>query len=436
MDSINDFIYLLVTIFLIIISAYSCFVSRKYMFTIGGHSYSYNNYVHFLFILVASSFFHGGNALVHFRIFVYLCLALLVILIKGRMFIPAKRIIYSFLFFYGWIAFTMTYSEGLYEGFMMLIKYSIPFFFYLLSYISLRTREEYYAWIKRVNFFIVLYVFVNGIAPIAFLRKFLGDWFFGGANTYQMATFVAIPISLYYMTKRKKYLFHVFLYFMPSITHIRRAAFGAIFLASSIMMFWRNKVKAIIIISVSIVLIVGAIFSIKPLQERFFGGDKGIAKATSVTFEDVQEEGLYSHLNTSGREMMWRVVLERFFYESPIVGVGLGTMKSYITSSESEGGRAFLLLHNDYIHLLCETGVVGLSLWCVFMLFIIYEILETLINSKDKFLIFSALITLCSIVAISFIMYFANILSTPMRFMQPFIMFGLFMKLKYMKAKK
>lgn len=431
----NIIVYYIVTIILIISSVYACFVPRKYKFTIGEYNCSYNNYMHFIFILIVSSFFFGGHLLTFIRIGVYLLLSFFVILSKNHIKLPAKRIIYSFLIFYAWIAFTMSYSKGLYEGSMMLIKYSIPFFFYISAYKSLKSRDEYISWIMRVNFFIVIYIFINGIPALSFVGSWFGGQFFGGASTYQMATFIAIPISLYFMTGQKKFLLHAFCYFLPSVTRIRRAAFAAIFMTTSIMMFWRNKLRALLTISVALFFIIIAIFSIKPLQERFFGGDKGKWRATSVTMETIEEDGLSKHLNTSGRDAMWSVVLKRFFYDSPIAGVGLGTLKAYITSSDSEGGRAFLLLHNDYLQLMTETGIVGLTLWIIFILFVFYEIFDTLRHSDDSLLIYSALIALCSLTAILFIMYFANILSTPMRFMQPFIMFGFFMRLKYMKTK-
>jgi len=91
-------------------------------------------------------------------------------------------------------------------------------------------------------------------------------------------------------------------------------------------------------------------------QRMFYGGDE-ISLGALIQDPAIGME----HLHTSGRSTAWAAIFEKFFYPSPLVGSGLGATQDYFYSQT--GGMS--VIHSEYVRLLSETGIVGVSLFAV-----------------------------------------------------------------------
>lgn len=403
------------------------FSSRKFhYFKVERKKFWYNNDVHWLFIVVVSSFFFGSNVLSLGRVVIFTLLCLFIIIKKKWGLMNKEPILRSFVVFYLWLLYTMTYSEGVTQGLLMLVKYIIPIIFFIFSYHAIQKEHDYIAWLHRINRINLIYIFIHGIAPIGLLEDSLFGWeFWGGAHGYSMAVFLGVPLTLYVKTGKKKYLLYALLYSLPAVTYIRRAAFGAYCIVMCLFLIYRYKLKGTIVICASLVVVIMAVFAMEPIKERVFGGDKG--DASSVTMKDFERGEV--EFNSSGRDVMWEIVWDKFYKGNEIKGVGLGTMKRFITSDSNEHRDNFMILHNDYLHLLCETGIIGVGLWITFFLTIMVKMLKVLLGKNAVLLKYSALTAMGAFFAIGFIMYFANVVSGPFLFMQPFMLLGFHLKL-------
>ena len=74
-------------------------------------------------------------------------------------------------------------------------------------------------------------------------------------------------------------------------------------------------------------------------------------------------------------------------------------------------------------------GIVGVGLWLAFFLAVVVKMQKVILGKEKMLLKYSALTAMGAFLAIGFIMYFANVVSEPFLFMQPFILLGFHMKL-------
>jgi O-antigen ligase len=70
-------------------------------------------------------------------------------------------------------------------------------------------------------------------------------------------------------------------------------------------------------------------------------------------------------VNSSGRFDLWAHVLGRFFQPHPVLGSGVGATQQFLAGRSAAGSG---VAHSEYVRLLCEVGVVGLTLFMFAMI--------------------------------------------------------------------
>jgi O-antigen ligase len=68
-----------------------------------------------------------------------------------------------------------------------------------------------------------------------------------------------------------------------------------------------------------------------------------------------------ANIDSSGRFAMWDDLLDRFYGTNPLMGSGLGVTQDYLYNASFSA--AIKAAHSDYVALLCDTGLIGLSLY-------------------------------------------------------------------------
>ena len=91
--------------------------------------------------------------------------------------------------------------------------------------------------------------------------------------------------------------------------------------------------------------------------ERSFGYMPSPGELVSLLGDPVR---LYQSINWQGREIIWPVIVKAFL-SSPIIGLGMGASTAVLLANfpPSMGG----VIHNEYLRLLTDTGVVGAGLF-------------------------------------------------------------------------
>lgn len=75
---------------------------------------------------------------------------------------------------------------------------------------------------------------------------------------------------------------------------------------------------------------------------------------------------LYNMINWQGRQVLWAVAGQGFLAD-PLTGLGLGASSALLR--ENLPSYAAQVVHNEYVRLACELGIIGLALYFVAVLF-------------------------------------------------------------------
>jgi hypothetical protein len=144
------------------------------------------------------------------------------------------------------------------------------------------------------------------------------------------------------------------------MTRITLLATVVAFLAIAAYSAWRDRDIRLPLIAAVVMLLV--VVPLTPIAlERTFGVVPTMAELAQLAGDPV---GLYNRMNFQGREIIWPVVGQAFL-ASPVLGQGLGVSTHYVVTTIDPAGGA--VVHNEYLRLAADTGLIGLTLFTTAM---------------------------------------------------------------------
>lgn len=382
-----------------------------------------------IFTVCTAPFFLSSLSLAKYGLWF---LVLLLLIIYKRMTIKWEAITISYAVLFGWFVISFLFSPAKYEGFMLLIKYSIPLLFLWLGYSAIDDEYSLYIFMKRIFVAIVIYAFFIGGFSAQFMpwlyyspigRVFLT---YAGFADYLTSLFV-IPLVLYWLTKKQIYLWGALWLLLSTILEAVRTGLGGMFLVTITAAFFWYKMKAIPYIAIAVIVAFAVVLCVPEVNRKFF-----MDKAGKVTSADIIEKNAMSldKIGTSGRSAMWEAIMKKCHTPHPVAGSGLGVavrqMKLWHLSKGMES-----LMHNDYVQILAETGNIGIMLIGVFYIVLLLKagayIFSQRASSRVKI---AGIMAVSSMIGIAFSMGFDNVVSHSMTsLIMPFIFIGFFLKL-------
>lgn len=383
-----------------------------------------NRDLHFLIFSIATAMiFLGPLSLVKYGFWT----ALMVYLIFTRFRIKIDAIVICYMLFLVWALFSLIYSSVKFQGFMMLIKYSLPLLYLWLGYNAIEDREDFLFLLKKIAWIMVIYAFLIG----GFSAKFL-PWVYGflcfktgglliayaSLADFYSALFV-VPLALYVIDKDKKWLAVAGWIALSTILEVVRTGIGGIFLATSFFLFFYYRLRAVPWLICAAVLAVMAVFFIPEVHEKMFVND-------NMTISSVDSSTInFDNIQSNGREQIWKTNLARFYVPNPVAGAGLGESMEF-----TKNNFIVKLIHNDYVQILCDTGLVGISLFALFFLVTILKVVSHIWRQgSDDLVKLTGAMVLGSCAGVFFSMMFDNVISYAQQsFVIPFIFIGIFLK--------
>jgi hypothetical protein len=268
------------------------------------------------------------------------------------------------LVFIGFCLLSVTYAPSAAYGIRTVAKLLGPLVFLVVVLLSIRSPEE----IRRTQTAILGSGVI--ILALALLAKALGVRAVPenglatiGPPGMGPAVFCAhmLPVSMLafsaYLSERKlKYLVLAVAFAVSIAVALQRTSAGALFLGFSVIAFFATRGVARLVLplvgvaGLPILLVFNDSF-----RKRMFFQNKNSQDIIADPGSALQS------FDSSGRFTLWNRVLRQFFDPHPVVGSGMGSTQNLLYNSN--GGQG--VVHSEYVRMLCEVGILGLSLFIV-----------------------------------------------------------------------
>ena len=204
------------------------------------------------------------------------------------------------------------------------------------------------------------------------------------------------PILLYFFTKEKKIyiksifiilLFSIFL--IISILGTRGAYIATIICVTSYLAYLLKtnfkiifKIKQFAIVCLTLILVLLANVNLTQ------GGSDAISRASSISL-NTQDGSVNSRLRYYKQGI-------NHFIENPIIGVGIGNWKLISIDYDKNNIDGYIVpfhAHNDFIQLLAELGLLGLTFYILFIFFSIKKLFKNIFfDDHINFLLLGSLL--------------------------------------------
>jgi len=363
---------------------------------------------------------------------------IILLIIGNKIRMTLESVMTLYLVFFLWLCLTMTWTTAPRDGWMMLIKYFIPILFLWLGYSSLRNEKDLIVFLKVVNAAACFYCFIIGgftqhLAP--WLYFFLAGICstYAGFSCFLISVFI-VPILLYWLTKDKKYIYCALWMLLSPILQAVRTGLGGMFLVFVVAVYLRYKQKSLPALFFAGVFFISVILFVPGVNEKFFGESAG-----AITGGDIVQGNALSldNIEMSGREYMWERVKNNCYYGNETFGGGLGTSGRFV-KNYGKANNALEMMHNDYLQIICDTGLVGISLPTIFYIAFVIKVIVNVVKRRCTILVkLTGIMALSSMVGIGFAMYFDNVVSNSMQaLVMPFIYWGFFFRALDMESKE
>lgn len=411
------------------------FFSEKKKFRIveynKGEKYLLSRNMYFvIFTVCTAPIFLSTLALLKYGLWIGLILWLL---LSNRVRMVMEPTMVMYLAFFLWLVFATTYSPVPRDGFMMLVKYALPLCFLWLGYSALNNEKDLVIFLKVVNAAACIYCcFIGGQGEKGMPWLYYGP--VGGpfAKYAPFADFLTtlfiVPIILYWLTKDKKYIFCALWMVMSTVLESVRTGMGGMMLVFVIALLLRFKMRAVPGVLFAGTIFLSVILFVPSVNQKFFGEDAGSVTATDIVQGDAMS---LDNINTSGRDVVWELVLDRFYKGHEWRGSGLGVAGRFLKDRWLRKESGVAMMHNDYVQLLAESGIIGVSLLVLFYIIVIVKVVQHVVLRRSGYMVkLTGIMALSSMVGIAFSMYFNNVVSNSMQAMIiPYIFLGFFLKM-------
>lgn len=328
---------------------------------------------HLLLFLLATGMFRVGGFTIlglnssALRLMMYIMIVFLCVVIYtgGKKSMGVFGYIYAIFLLY---AFARVYdSPSLWYGVRNFLKYLYPFLIYLLAVKAVHTDCSS-NWLKitfkSALIFAIFCSAFSGMIPYLFYWPLLAEIFWPRATFADYsAIMIGVCLCLWWIEYDMKrfYLFASIFLTASSVIVASRTGILASLGAYIFFFFGRFKLKALPFILGFIFLTLSAFVFLDALKKNTFRVNAGeinsISDLNSVNIDQI---------DSSGRFFMWGIALEKFYKPNRNFGSGLGALQNQFYEKGLTG--SLKVVHCDYVTFLCDLGLIGLILFCLFPL--------------------------------------------------------------------
>ncbi len=266
-----------------------------------------------------------------------------------------------FLVFLAWCGFEAAIADNLAFALRMYLKLLYPLLTMLLARTaigSVSSGTQLLRWVMGVS--AIAYVVLGGLtirlapAVVAIAAPFCWP---GGAFADYAAMMTVMALVCWRLFRKWRYPGLAFLLGTNCVLAGVRTGLLATAVGVSVFSILEFRHKALPLLIGMYFAMALAVVAIPGIRDKTFMDARDVdfyKVATQPGTIDVDSIG------SSGRFVMWKTVMDKFFWPSPLTGSGLGATQSWFY----HGGYPGLMVeHSEYVRLLSDTGIVGLGLY-------------------------------------------------------------------------
>jgi O-antigen ligase len=273
-----------------------------------------------------------------------------------------SSIYFFYLAFLVWMAASLFWADSIGYGLRNYLKYLYPFLIMLFAMTFVKSPEFIYIAMRRMLIVaFILSIFLGGMMTnVLKIWYFYGDGLFWPMST--LADFLGImsgvSFVMWWRTGEKKYLLLIAWFFLSSVLQSVRTGLLAIFLVLMFASYFRYKALSFPYIAGLLFVAAASVVFIPQVHDKMF---RASAKVTSIN--DLSSVST-DNIDSNARFAMWDWALKKFYDGHEATGSGLGTVQHYMYDHYVWGGLTEL--HNDYVQILSDVGLIGLVLYALF----------------------------------------------------------------------
>ena len=339
----------------------------------------------------------------------------------GRMiWSPALRMYVLYMI---WLFIGCFYGPSWNYGIRVMLKYIYPL---LLCLFAAKVTTDFAIAMKAtlmarwVAFVALVITFIPGVRG----TLLPGVFWYGTAQAIHYISIMTLSIALFFFTseKRKNAIYAV-LFLLPCFLWVFRTSImgsGVAIMAFSVI---RWRLRALPVIAAVLIGGVVAVFTIPSLREKMFYD-------ANVTIEDFQNGKISEdNLDTNGRSMMKEVIEARFYFGHEYAGSGTGSVQEYMYNN-SHLFNGIKIVHNDFVQMKCDNGLIGLWLYCGIAILIFLHCFKVYWSTADEQLRFLSITAGASMLGVFATLYSDNTVNYSMATLSmPFGFYGMMLGL-------
>ena len=326
-----------------------------------------------------------------------------------------------------WLCIGCTYTSAPIYGIRMILKYVYPLLAALMAskimvcHEVLRISFHRARQIALIAAILCIVPFIESVAPTLL-------WY-GTARTIHFISIICICLALYYLAepKDKRERMTAYVLMVPCVLWVFRTSILGTTCALAFFSSMKNGIKSVFTLVIIGTAFLGIVFMLPSVQEKMFRGTTKYSIEDLLTGEISKDD-----IDSNGRFHMWEIAERRFYEGHELMGSGSGMVQEFMYSNGEKQFAGVKIIHNDYLQMKCDNGLIGFWLFLLAELGIVLHCTVVFRKTDDRWVKICALSAGSSMVGVALTLITDNVVNYSMVTLSyPFMLYGSMLGLIY-----